>query len=93
MLYKEEGLLTKKGTFEVKTLTTPYSFKGKPEDLSKEMREAFKRSEQFLDLELKEEDPLLKQKEEMHTMITKATPEEMQKILKILSVGNIKVRE
>ncbi|MFY3739736.1 MAG: hypothetical protein HMLIMOIP_000155 [Candidatus Nitrosomirales archaeon] len=31
ILYKEEGLITKKGKLEVKTLTTPYTFKGKPE--------------------------------------------------------------
>ena len=55
-----------------------------PEALFDEMREAFKRSEEFLDLELKEEDPLLKQKEDLHSMIEKATPEQMQKILTML---------
>ena len=52
-----------------------------PESLANEMREAFKRCEEFLDLEIKEEDPLFKQKEEMRIMIENATPEQMQKIL------------
>ncbi len=55
-----------------------------PEGLINEMREAFKRCEEFLDLEVKEEDPLFKQKEELRTMIEKATPEQMQKILTLL---------
>jgi len=37
-----------------------------------------------LDLEVKEEDPLLKQKEQVKTTIEKATPEQMQKILTLL---------
>ncbi|MEM2759813.1 MAG: hypothetical protein QXU32_06115 [Nitrososphaerales archaeon] len=48
------------------------------------MREAFKRCEKFLDLEIKEEDPLLKQKEQVQSTIDRATPEQMQKILALL---------
>lgn len=70
-----------KGSIEAKYTTNKGML---PEALFDEMREAFKRSEEFLDLELKEEDPLLKQKEELHGMIEKATPEQMQKILTML---------
>lgn len=59
-----------------------------PEALVNEMQEAFKRSEEFLDLELKEEDPLLKQKEQLRSEIEKATPEKVQEILRLLSVCN-----
>ena len=58
-----------------------------PESLLNEMREAFKRCEEFLDLEAKEEDPLLKQKENVKTTIDKATPEQMQKILDFVNVS------
>ena len=57
-----------------------------PESLLKEMREAFKRSEELLDLEIKEEDPLLKQKEDLHAAIEKATPEKVQEILQSLGI-------
>lgn len=59
-----------------------------PEVLVNEMKEAFKRSEEFLDLELKEEDPVLKQKEQLRNELEKATPEQVQEILRILSVCN-----
>ncbi|MGH9909593.1 MAG: hypothetical protein ACRD32_03045, partial [Nitrososphaerales archaeon] len=74
-----------KGSIEAKYTTNKGIL---PESLVNEMREAFKRSEEFLDLELKEEDPVLKQKEELKTAIEKATPEKVQEILKILGVGN-----
>ncbi len=59
-----------------------------PETLVNEMRDAFKRSEEFLDLELKEEDPLLKQKEQLRNEIEKATPDKVQEILRSLGVCN-----
>src|SRR2546426_12788668 len=42
-----------------------------PEVLVNEMREAFKRSEEFLDLEITDEDPLFKQKEQLRNEIAK----------------------
>ncbi len=59
-----------------------------PEAVINEMREAFKHSEEFLDLEKKEDDPLLKQREQAQLAVTKATPEQVQKILSIVSIGN-----
>lgn len=59
-----------------------------PEVLVNEMKEAFKRSEEFLDLELKDEDPVLKQKEQLRNELEKATPGQVQEILRILSVCN-----
>ncbi len=59
-----------------------------PEALINEMREAFKRSEEFLDLEVKEEDPLLIQREQVKVAIEKATPEKVQELLKILGICN-----
>lgn len=59
-----------------------------PEALLDEMKEAFKRSEEFLDLEIKEEDPVLKQKEQLRNKLDKATPEQVQEILRMLSVCN-----
>ncbi len=71
-----------KGTIEAQYTTN----KGRlPEDLENEMREAFRRSEKFLDLETVEEDPLLKQKEQLHTVIESATPEQVQKLLFLLN--------
>jgi hypothetical protein len=59
-----------------------------PEELLKEMREAFKRSEELLDLEVREEDPLLKQKEKLKDMIDKVSPEKVQEILTSLGICN-----
>lgn len=70
-----------KGTIEARYTTNKGIL---PESLTNEMREAFKRSEEFLDLEVKEEDPFLKRKEEIKTTIDKATPEQMQQILQLL---------
>jgi hypothetical protein len=57
------------------------------DDLENEMRESFRRSEKFLDLEALEEDPLLKQKEQLRNKIESATPEQMQEILYLLECG------
>jgi hypothetical protein len=59
-----------------------------PETLLTEMREAFRRCEEFLDLETREEDPLLKQKDQLHSMIENAAPEKVQEMLRLLSVCN-----
>jgi hypothetical protein len=40
-----------------------------PEALINEMREAFKRSEEFLDLEGLSEDPIIKQKEQIQAAV------------------------
>ena len=53
-----------------------------------EMREAFKRCEEFLDLETRQEDPLIKQKEELHGAIEKAAPEKVQGMLKYIASAN-----
>lgn len=58
-----------------------------PEQLMNEMRESFKRCEEFLDLELREEDPLLKQKEELKAVIDRATPEQVQEMRNAWSIG------
>lgn len=63
-----------------------------PDELLKEMKGVFKRSEEFLDLEIREEDPLLKQREQVQTAILKATSEQlgrMQEMLQKLDIGNI----
>ena len=57
-----------KGTIEAKYTTNKRVLL---EALIREMREAFKRSEEFLDLEIKE-DPLLKQREEIQKAVEKA---------------------
>jgi len=75
-----------KGSIEAKYTTNKGIL---PEALVNEMCEAFKRSEPLLDLELKEEDPLLRQKEELHVIIEKATPEQMQKMFQLLDICNI----
>ena len=74
-----------KGTIEARYTTNKQTL---ADTMIKEMREAFKRSEEFLDLEIKEIDPLLKQKEELHGMIEKATPEQMQKMFQTLNICN-----
>ncbi|MEW6603465.1 MAG: site-specific integrase [Thermoproteota archaeon] len=78
-----------KGSIEAKYTTNKGVL---PEALIREMREAFKRSEEFLDLEGNEVDPLTKQREVIQTAIAKATPEQlgrMQEMLRSLGVGNI----
>lgn len=44
-----------------------------------------KRKTVFLDLEQKEEDPLLKQKEQLHKAIEGAAPDRVQEMLRILT--------
>jgi hypothetical protein len=52
------------------------------------MRDAFKRSEEFLDLEKTTEDPLEKQKEEVRTKLDTMRPEELAKVLELFSGMN-----
>ena len=57
-----------------------------------EMRMAFKRSEELLDLETKNEDPLLKQREPVQLALQDTTPEQFGKMLEVLksmSTGQI----
>lgn len=78
-----------KGSIEAKYTTNKGVL---PEELLNEMREAFRRSEVFLDLELREEDPLLKQKEQVQKAVAMATPDQlgqMQEMLQNLGIGNI----
>jgi integrase len=76
-----------KGSIEAKYTTNKGVL---PEVLINEMREAFKRSEEFLDLETKEDDPLLKQKEDLHGIVEKATPKQMQEMLRKLGICKVK---
>lgn len=57
--------------------------------LVSEMREAFERSEEFLDLEMAREDPMIKRKKEMQTAIEKATPEQLGRLYEMLEVLNV----
>ena len=59
-----------------------------PKILTDEMRDAFKRSEEFLDLEKSSEDPLEKQKEEAKTKIETMKPDELAKVLELFSSLN-----
>lgn len=71
-----------KGSIEA-TYTTN---KGRlPESLLKEMQDAFSRCEEFLDLEIKEDDPEIKQKEQIRAAIENASSDKVQEILRILS--------
>jgi hypothetical protein len=74
-----------KGSMEAKYTTNKGIL---PELLVKEMRESFIRCEEFLDLEIKHEDPLLKQKEELHREIELAAPERVQEMIRILTPAN-----
>jgi hypothetical protein len=79
-----------KGSIEAKYTTNKGVL---PEALVQEMRQAFRRSEEFLDLEVKDEDPAIKQREQIQTAIQKATTQELGKMLEMLSllgIGNIK---
>lgn len=51
-----------------------------PKGLTDEMRDAFKRSEEFLDLEKSQEDPLEKNKEEVRTSIERLTSEQLAQV-------------
>lgn len=70
-----------KGSIEARYTTN----KGKlPEALVNEMREAFKRCQEFLDLEIESEDPAAKQREEVQIAIAEAAPEVLGKVLETL---------
>ncbi|NIV45294.1 MAG: hypothetical protein GWN31_15630, partial [Candidatus Thorarchaeota archaeon] len=60
-----------------------------PEILIKEMRDAFKRSEELLDQEIAREDPIQKQKEQMQETIQNATPDELGQVLEMFQKLNI----
>ncbi|WP_179365099.1 site-specific integrase [Nitrosarchaeum sp. AC2] len=60
-----------------------------PEIMMKEMRDAFSRSEELLDLELQKENPVLKQKEALKDTIQNATPEELGQVLEVFQRLNI----
>jgi hypothetical protein len=78
-----------KGSIEAKYTTNKGVL---PDELLKEMRDAFKRSEPFLDLEMTADDPLIKQREQIQSAVSQATPEQlgqMQEMLRNLGVGKI----
>ncbi|MEM3041449.1 MAG: hypothetical protein QXG97_05440, partial [Nitrososphaerota archaeon] len=50
-----------------------------PKGLMDEMREAFKRSEEFLDLEKSEYNPVEKTKEQVKSYIERLSPEQLQR--------------
>ena len=75
-----------KGTIEARYTTNKGIL---PEILINEMRESFKRSEEFLDLEVTQEDPMLQQKEQMQETIRNATPEELGQVLEMFQKMNI----
>lgn len=56
-----------------------------PDDLIEEMRDAYRSSEEFLDLEKKEEKSIVeKQREQLQRAISRATPEQVQKVLPLV---------
>ena len=57
------------------------------EALVNEIRETFKRCEEFLDIEIKKEDPLMKQKKAAKITIDNATPEQIQRIQAIMGIS------
>ncbi|MDE1725921.1 MAG: site-specific integrase [Thaumarchaeota archaeon] len=71
-----------KGSIEAKYTTNKGVL---AEVLVKEMQEAFKRSEELLDLETTVKDPLQKQKEEFQSLIARAAPEQVQEMLKMMA--------
>jgi hypothetical protein len=71
-----------KGSIEAKYTTNKGIL---PKILLDEMRDTFKRSEEFLDLEKATEDPLEKQKEEMKTKIETMRPDELARVLELFS--------
>ena len=78
-----------KGNIEAKYTTNKAIL---PEALIGEMREAFRRCEEFLDLEETDEDPVMKQREHVQTTVARATPEQLGKMLemlRLLGIGNI----
>jgi len=75
-----------KGSIEAKYTTNKGVL---PEALIDEMRSSFERSEEFLDLEAVNEDPLEKQKEEIKAKIERLTPEELGKVQEMLRLLSI----
>lgn len=75
-----------KGSMEAKYTTNKGIL---PEMLVSEMSEAFKRCEEFLDLETRREDPLLEKKEELRKMIERAAPERVQEMIRLLTSANL----
>jgi hypothetical protein len=73
-----------KGSIEAKYTTNKSIL---PKILMDEMREAFKRSEEFLDLEIVVEDPLERQKEEAREKIATMKPDELARVLEFLGNG------
>ncbi|HJU13434.1 MAG TPA: site-specific integrase, partial [Candidatus Nitrosotalea sp.] len=71
-----------KGSIEAKYTTNKGIL---PEDLVKEMLEAFKRSEELLDLESSGKGEVQKQKEDLQSVIANATPEVLQEMIRILT--------
>lgn len=74
-----------KGSIEAKYTTNKSIL---PKLLTDEMREAFKRSEEFLDLEIAAEDPLERQKEEAREKIATMKPDELARVLELFSKLN-----
>ncbi len=63
-----------------------------PESLILEMRDSYKRSELLLDLEQTKDDPIIKQKEQMQSAISQATPEQLGTVLEMspnLGIGKM----
>ncbi len=56
-----------------------------PQVLVDEMRDAFKRSEKYLDLEKSEENPVEKKKESVRNGIGKLNPEQLAEVQKLIS--------
>ena len=54
------------------------------EILVKEMRQSIERSQEFLDLEIEQTDPILEQKEKVQQAIENATPDDLGAMLKAL---------
>ncbi len=75
-------LMGHKGTIEAQYTTNKGHL---PDELKRQMEEAFMRCEALLDQEIKEQDTLLKQKDDMHLVIEKATPEQLAKVQEVLN--------
>ena len=54
-----------------------------PEALTREMRNSFERSEEFL--ENNDADPVLEQRQEVQNIIEQATPEQLGRVLEVLA--------
>lgn len=77
-----------KGSIEAKYTTNKGMLS---KELVEEMRSAFRRSEEYLDIEVSREDPAVKQKEEIKAGIEKLTLDQLgkvQEMLRVLGIGN-----